>query len=102
MHDESRSESPQPTGRERGREKNSTKRHSFFSHHALGRKSEAFGLEEEHKEVGDGWQEFRKGPWLIPSLGLPFDSQGQEHILSQFLSRFRHTCRRLWSVMAVP
>jgi hypothetical protein len=64
VHDESRSESPQPTGRDCGREKNSTKRHSFFSHHALGRVS----LEEEHKEVGDGWQEFRKGLWLIPSL----------------------------------
>jgi hypothetical protein len=28
---------------------------------------EALGLEEEHKEVGDGWQEFRKG--LSPSEG---------------------------------
>ena len=30
--------------------------------------TEAFGLEDEHKEVGDGWQEIRKGPWLSPSL----------------------------------
>ncbi|KAH8988637.1 hypothetical protein EDB92DRAFT_1800510 [Lactarius akahatsu] len=69
---ENRSESPQPTGRERGREKNNTKRHSFFSHHALGRVGEAFGLEEEHKEVGDGWQEFRKGTYTFPiSFEIP-------------------------------
>ena len=72
VRDESRPESPQSTCRERGREKHSSKRHSFFSHHALGKVGEAFGLEEEHKEVGDGWQEFRKGPWLISGLGLPF------------------------------
>jgi hypothetical protein len=72
VHDETRSESPQPTCRERGREKHSSKRHSFFSHHALGKVGEALGLEEEHKEVGDGWQEFRKGPWLISGLGLSF------------------------------
>ncbi|KAH9062207.1 hypothetical protein EDB87DRAFT_1559472 [Lactarius vividus] len=69
---ESRSESPQPIGRERGREKNNSKRHSFFSHHALNRVGEAFGLEEEHKEVGDGWQEFRKGTYTFPiSFEIP-------------------------------
>jgi len=73
-HDETRSESPQLTGpnRERGREKNGTKRHSFFSHHALGKVTEAFGLEEEHKEAGDGWQEFRKGTYTFPiSFEIP-------------------------------
>ncbi|KAI0306930.1 hypothetical protein B0F90DRAFT_1683622 [Multifurca ochricompacta] len=63
VHDEGHPESPQSNGRERGREKNSTKRHSFFPHYALGRMG-ALGLEDEHKEVGDGWQEFRKGPSL--------------------------------------
>ena len=72
MHDETGPESPQSMCRERGREKHGSKRHSFFSHHALGKVGEAFGLEEEHKEVGDGWQEFRKGLWLISGLGLPF------------------------------
>lgn len=72
VYDESRPESPQPLGRERGREKNGTKRHSFFPHHALGRVSEAFGLEEEHKGVGDGWQEFRKGTYTFPiSFEIP-------------------------------
>lgn len=72
VHDETRSESPQPTCRERGREKHSSKRHSFFSHHALGKVGEALGLEEEHKEVGDGWQEFRKGTYTFPiSFEIP-------------------------------
>lgn len=72
VHDETRSESPQPTCRERGREKHNSKRHSFFSHHALGKVSEALGLEEEHKEAGDGWQEFRKGTYTFPvSFEIP-------------------------------
>ena len=99
VHDEVRSESPQP----RGREKNGTKRHSFFSHHALGKVSEAFGLEEEHKEVGDGWQEFRKGLWLISGVcDYLFDMQGQAHIRSRCLSRLRHICQRPWSATGVP
>lgn len=61
VHDEGRSESPQSNGRERGREKTIVKRHPLFPHHALGRVGEALRLEEEHKEVGDGWQEFKKG-----------------------------------------
>jgi hypothetical protein len=55
-HGEARPESPSTGGKERVREKNGKKRH-FFSH----RKGEALALEEEHKEFGDGWQEFRKG-----------------------------------------
>ena len=61
VHDEGRPESPQSNGRERGREKSIGKRHPLFPHHALGRVGEALGLEEDHKEVGDGWQEFKKG-----------------------------------------
>jgi hypothetical protein len=61
VHDEGRPESPQSNGRERGREKSTGKRHPLFPHHALGRMGEALGLEEDHKEVGDGWQEFKKG-----------------------------------------
>jgi hypothetical protein len=30
-------------------------------HSALGKVGELFGLEEEHKEVGEGWKEFKKG-----------------------------------------
>ena len=44
----------------------------------------AFGLEEGHKEMGDGQQEVRKGSWLISGLGLSFDFQGQVHIRSYF------------------
>jgi len=61
VHDEGRPESPPSNGRERGREKGTGKRHSLFPHNALCRMGEALGLEEEHKEVGDGWQEFKKG-----------------------------------------
>ena len=60
MHDEFRPESPQSTGRERCREKNSSKRHYLFFH--KGKVCEASELEEDHKEEGDGWREFRKGP----------------------------------------
>jgi hypothetical protein len=60
VHDEFRLESPQPTGRERCREKNSSKRHYLFFH--KGKVCEASELEEDHKEEGDGWREFRKGP----------------------------------------
>lgn len=69
VHDEGRPESPQSNGRERGREKGSGKRPSLFPHNALGRMGEALGLEEEHKEVGDGWQEFKKG--VSPSACRP-------------------------------
>ena len=69
VHDEGHSEGPQSNGNERGREKSCSKRISLFPHHALGRKGEAPRLEEEHKEAGDGWQEFRKG--LCPSEGCP-------------------------------
>ena len=72
VHDEGRPESPHSNGRERGREKSIGKRHSLFPHNALGRMGEALGLEEEHKEVGDGWQEFKKGvsPWSLLFAGL--------------------------------
>ena len=68
-HGEGRPESPSVGGKERVREKSGKKRHFFFSH----RKGEAVALEEEHKEFGDGWQEFRKGQ-LFPlnSSSLPF------------------------------
>jgi len=36
-----------------------TERHKH--HSALAIVGELFGLEEEHKEVGDGWKEFKKG-----------------------------------------
>jgi len=65
VHDESRPESPQSNGRDRGREKSSVKR-PLFPHNALGRVGEALAREEEHKEVGDGWQEFRKGTYTFP------------------------------------
>lgn len=64
MHDEGHAEGLQSNGSERGREK-STKRHSLFSHGAHGKKGEAVRVEEEHKEIGDGWQEFRKGLFLL-------------------------------------
>lgn len=60
-HDEGHAENLQSNGSERGREKSCTKRISLFSHNSIGRKGEALRLEEEHKEVGDGWQEYRKG-----------------------------------------
>ena len=69
VHNESRPESPHSNGGERGREKNNAKRHGLFPHHTLGRKGEALRLDEEQKEVGDGWQEFRKG--LSRSDGRP-------------------------------
>ena len=63
VHEEARPESPQFNNvREHGRDNSVTKRHALFPHHALGRMGEVLGLEEEHKEAGDGWQEFRKGP----------------------------------------
>jgi len=61
VHDEGHPENLQSNGSERGREKSCTKRICLFSHNSLGRKGEAVRLEEEHKEVGDGWQEYRKG-----------------------------------------
>ena len=61
MHDEVHPENLQSKGSERGREKSCTKLISLFSHNSHRRKGEALRLEEEHKEVGDGWQEFRKG-----------------------------------------
>ncbi len=71
MHEENRPESPQSNGngRERGREKSRSKRHFLFPHiNALGKMGEALGLEDEHKEVGDGWHEFRKGLSLFGSV----------------------------------
>ncbi|KAI9454606.1 hypothetical protein F5148DRAFT_423904 [Russula earlei] len=61
VHEEGRPQSPQSAGRERGREKGSVKRHPLLPSHALGRVGE-----EERKEVGDGWQEFRKGTYTFP------------------------------------
>ena len=60
VHDEGNPEGLHSNGSERGREK-STKRISLFHHHPHGKKVEALRQEEEHKEVGDGWREFRKG-----------------------------------------
>lgn len=95
VHDEGHPENLQSNGSEQVREKSCAKRISLFSHNGLGRKGEALPLEEEHKEVGDGWQEFRKG--LSVSFGRPpcrpLTPEGQGHILSRFLSRFRHTCQ---------
>ena len=75
MHEESRPESPQSNGngRERGREKSCSKRHFLFPHKV----GEALGLEEEHKEVGDGWHEFRKGLSLFLGVCHPFRSNPQ-------------------------
>ncbi|KAI0265134.1 hypothetical protein BC834DRAFT_196013 [Gloeopeniophorella convolvens] len=62
-----RPESPGP----RGRDKAGSKRHSFLPHYMLGRTGEAGG-EDEHREVGDGWQEFRKGTYTFPiSFEIP-------------------------------
>lgn len=95
VHDDGHPENLQSNGSERGREKSCTKRISLFPHNNHGRKGETLRLEEEHKEVGDGWQEFRKGPSV--SFGRcpcrPLTPRGQGHILSRFLSRFHHTCQ---------
>ena len=64
MHDEGHPEGLQSNGSERGREKSSSKRISLFPHNSHGKKGEAVRVDEEHKEVGDGWQEFRKGPFF--------------------------------------
>ncbi len=61
MHDEGHSESLQSNGGEQGREKSYSKCISLFPHNALGKKGEALQPKDEHKEIGDGWQEFRKG-----------------------------------------
>ncbi|KAI0282359.1 hypothetical protein BGY98DRAFT_1094397 [Russula aff. rugulosa BPL654] len=72
VHDEGHPENLHSNGSERGREKSSTKRISLFPHNTLGKKGEAPRLEEEHKEVGDGWQEFRKGTYTYPiSFEIP-------------------------------
>lgn len=95
VHDEGHPENVQSNGSERGREKSCTKRISLFPHNSLGRRGEALRLEEEHREAGDGWQEFRKG--LSVSFGRsprrPLTPKGQGRILSRSLSRFRHTCQ---------
>ncbi|KAH9998367.1 hypothetical protein BJV77DRAFT_749916 [Russula vinacea] len=71
VHDEGHPEGLQSNGSERGREK-STKRISLFHHHPHGKKGEALRQEEEHKEVGDGWREFRKGTYTYPiSFEIP-------------------------------
>ncbi|KAI0248701.1 hypothetical protein BJV78DRAFT_1233666 [Lactifluus subvellereus] len=72
VHDEGRPESPQANGRERVRDKNGTKRHNFLPHYSRGRMGEALGPEEEHKESGEGWKEFRKGTYTFPiSFEIP-------------------------------
>lgn len=44
-------------------------------HSALGKVGELFGLEEEHKEVGEGWKEFKKGTYTYPiSFTIPNNS----------------------------
>ncbi|KAG2153267.1 hypothetical protein DEU56DRAFT_774037 [Suillus clintonianus] len=44
-------------------------------HFALGKVGELLGLEEEHKEVGEGWKEFKKGTYTYPiSLTIPNNS----------------------------
>jgi hypothetical protein len=64
VHDDGRPECAKASGKVRVREKNGSKRYFILPHHALGRIVEALGLEEEHKEFGDGWREFRKGSLL--------------------------------------
>jgi len=72
VHDEGNSEGLQSNGNERGREKSSTKRTSLSQHNSHGKKGEAVRVDEEHKEVGDGWQEFRKGTYTFPvSFEIP-------------------------------
>jgi hypothetical protein len=69
VHDEGHAESLHSVGSERGGEESCTKRISLLLHHSHGRKGEAPRREEEHKEFGDGWQEFRKG---LSLKGSPF------------------------------
>ncbi|KAG1824348.1 uncharacterized protein BJ212DRAFT_1319518 [Suillus subaureus] len=47
-----------------------------YKHHsALGKVGELLGLEEEHKEVGEGWKEFKKGTYTYPiSFTIPNNS----------------------------
>jgi len=72
VQDEGHPEGLHSNGSERGREKSCTKRISLFQHHSRGKKGEAVRQEEEHKEVGDGWQEFRKGTYTFPiSFEIP-------------------------------
>jgi hypothetical protein len=81
---EGRPESPSASGKERVREKNGKKRHCFFSL----RKGEALALEEEHKEFGDGWQEFRKGqlfPLNSSRLSLLLTSKDRDIYISDFV-----------------
>jgi hypothetical protein len=66
VHDEGHAESLHSVGSERGGEESCTKRISLLLHHSHGRKGEAPRREEEHKEFGDGWQEFRKGTYTFP------------------------------------
>ena len=75
-HDKSRPESLQS---KRGREKNSTKRNGFISYH-VAKVGEVFRIEEDHKEAGDGWQEFRKGSWLTPQVRNCLLTRKKRHI----------------------
>ncbi|KAG2159160.1 uncharacterized protein EDB93DRAFT_1075989 [Suillus bovinus] len=44
-------------------------------HSTLGKVGELLGLEEEHKEVGEGWKEFKKGTYTYPiSFTIPNNS----------------------------
>ncbi|KAG1903293.1 uncharacterized protein F5891DRAFT_1018584 [Suillus fuscotomentosus] len=48
-------------------------KHKHYS--ALGKVGEFLGLEEEHKEVGEGWKEFKKGTYTYPiSFTIPNNS----------------------------
>ncbi|KAG1854182.1 hypothetical protein DFJ58DRAFT_384275 [Suillus subalutaceus] len=44
-------------------------------HSTLGKVGELLGLEDEHKEVGEGWKEFKKGTYTYPiSFTIPNNS----------------------------
>lgn len=48
-------------------------KHKHYS--TLGKVGEFLGLEEEHKEVGEGWKEFKKGTYTYPiSFTIPNNS----------------------------
>ncbi|TFY51059.1 hypothetical protein EVG20_g11187, partial [Dentipellis fragilis] len=70
----SRGRTPEPKGKER--EYPGVGLGSAYSHvrerTALERVGEVLGLEEEHKEFGDGWREFKKGTYTFPiSFAIP-------------------------------
>ncbi|KAA1470394.1 hypothetical protein DENSPDRAFT_923149 [Dentipellis sp. KUC8613] len=67
----SRGRTPEPKGKEREHPPGSAYPH-VRERTALERVGEVLGLEEEHKEFGDGWREFKKGTYTFPiSFAIP-------------------------------